>query len=101
MTQTYRYASIVICIASSTLAQAASPLEDVLSRPILETNTTQRETIRLVAPKVPTMPECGSLEEWEARAEQIRIDVLNKIMLRGVPDSWVEGPVNVEMLDPI
>lgn len=92
---------IAILLTGSALIQAATPLENILQQPILDAITTQAETIRLVAPKVPAMPECQSLEEWETHAEQIRSDVLNKIMLRGVPDSWVKGPVNVEMLDAI
>lgn len=101
MRSTYRCLGVAFWLASSMQIHAASPLEDALTKPILDTNTTQTETIRLVAPKVPAMPDCKSLEQWQAHAEKIRNDVLNKIMLRGVPDSWVEGPVNVEMLDAI
>ncbi len=92
---------LAVLLSKTTFLIAASPLEDILRQPILDANTTQAETIRLVASNVPPMPECTTREEWEAHAEKIRSDVLNKIMLRGVPDSWVEGPVNVEMLDSI
>jgi len=90
-----------LLLMGSSFTDAASPLEDVLQRPILDANTTQAETIRLAAPKVPTMPECETRKEWETHAEQIRSDVLDKVILRGVPTAWRDGPVNVEMLDEI
>ncbi|MCA9027090.1 MAG: hypothetical protein KDA86_17915 [Planctomycetaceae bacterium] len=91
----------VVLLLQPALTSAGDPIETLLKEPILDVNTTQGETIRFVAPQVPPMPACSTLAEWEAYAEQIRSDVLNNIMLRGVPDSWVEGPVNVEMLDAI
>ncbi|MGE3998662.1 MAG: alpha/beta hydrolase family protein [Planctomycetaceae bacterium] len=89
---------VVVC---GTPLSAASPLEDALKQPILEAGTTQRETIRLAAPKIPKMPECRAVAEWEQHADRIRADVLNNVLLRGVPEDWLAGPVNVEMLDNI
>ncbi len=96
-------ATVVGCslLASRDCLQAQSPLADALATPVLDAHTTQNETVRLATPRVPPMPECATLDEWEDHAERIRSDVLNNIMLRGVPDSWVTGPVHVEMLDEI
>jgi hypothetical protein len=81
--------------------QEASPLAAALAKPILDAGTTQAETIRLAAARVPQMPACTTREEWEQHAERIRAAVLNNVILRGVPPTWWEGPVQVERLDRI
>ncbi len=79
----------------------AAPFEEELKKPILPTGTTQAETIQLAAPKVPPLPESKTKEEWEAHAQRIRTDVLEKVVLRGVPAEWRNLPLAVEMLDEI
>src|SRR5690606_31135984 len=76
-------------------------LTDALKQPILAAGTTQQETINLAEPKIPSVPDCRTLDEWKQHAERIRSDVLNHVVLRGVPQEWIDGPVNVEMLDNI
>ncbi len=92
--------SLILVVTTSPL-RGGSPLEEALKKPILEVGTTQRETIRLAAPKIPKVPDCKTREEWEQHAARIRADVLNNVILRGVPPEWLAGPVQVEMLDEI
>ncbi len=92
--------SLVMVVTTSPL-WGESSLGEALKKPILEAGTTQRETIRLAAPKIPQVPACKTREEWEQHAAQFRADVLNNVILRGVPPEWLAGPVQVEMLDEI
>jgi len=92
---------MIALAAQSSPLDAASPFDETLKKPILPPGTTQEETIRFAAPKVPPMPECKTKEEWETHANRIRKDVLDNVVLKGVPAGWLEGPVKVEMLDEI
>jgi len=92
---------MIALAAQSSPLDAASPFDETLKKPILPPGTTQEETIRFAAPKVPPMPECKTKEEWETHANRIRKDVLDNVVLKGVPAEWLEGPVKVEMLDEI
>lgn len=88
------------CLLLATLS-AESPFDETLKKPILPPGTSQAETIQFAAGKVPPMPECKTKEEWEVHANRIRKDVLENVVLKGVPAEWLAGPVKVEMLDEI
>lgn len=94
-------ASLALAAVLSTSLRAASPFDEALKKPILVAGTTQTETIQLAAPKVPPMPESKTREEWDVHANRIRKDVLDNVVLKGVPAEWLAGPVKVEMLDEI
>src|SRR5690554_4494080 len=90
-------AALLLTSAGAAPLSAEAPLTDALKQPILAAGTTQQETINLAEPKIPSVPDCRTLDEWKQHAERIRSDVLNHVVLRGVPQEWIDGPVNVEM----
>ncbi|MBX3437438.1 MAG: acetylxylan esterase, partial [Planctomycetaceae bacterium] len=100
-----RHSLLLVLPALMSLSAAAvrgdSPLADALKQPILHAGTSQRETIQLAGPKIPQLPACTTVDEWQQHADRIRADVLNNVILRGVPEAWLAGPVNVEMLGPV
>lgn len=99
----HRFLRIALALFSLLLPdlRGASPLDEPLKKPILEPGTTQSETIQIAAPKVPPMPACNTREEWEMHANRIRREVLENVVLKGVPAEWEAGPVKFELLDEI
>ncbi|MEX2172009.1 MAG: hypothetical protein WD851_21995 [Pirellulales bacterium] len=91
----------LILLVCASVVQADSSLDAPLKRPILAPGTTQAETLRLAQTKLLPFPESKTIAEWEVHATRIRADVLDKVVLRGVPAEWTAGPVQVEMLDEI
>jgi len=51
--------------------------------------------------RVPDMPRVRTAAEWQAKADQMRRDVLGKVVFRGGAAKWRNTKLNVEWLDTI
>lgn len=89
------------CLVTPLMLRGESPFDEALKKPILAAGMTQAETIQFAAPRVPPLPESKTKEEWEVHANRIRTEMLEKVVLRGVPADWLSAPLSVEMLDEI
>lgn len=72
-----------------------------LSRPILGPTQTQGEALDLSDGAIPAMPMVATRTHWQARADEIRKDVLDRIVFRGRAAAWRDAPTQVEWQDTI
>ncbi|GMV99277.1 MAG: hypothetical protein AMXMBFR84_04160 [Candidatus Hydrogenedentota bacterium] len=72
-----------------------------LAEPILSPDQTRVELEAFVLSRIPELTPPSSAETWRQEADRIRKDVLEKSILRGVPESWTDGPVGIEWLETI
>lgn len=72
---------------------------EVLARPILERDTTLKETQRFCESRIAVLPKFSQASDWEKYAGELRQKILEQIVLRGVPAEWKEHQVRVEWLD--
>ena len=80
------------------LAEAWPTLQ---AKPLLEADLPLRELRAYVAARIPDMPAVESVEDWEAKADAIRSDVLNKIVFRGEAARWRDAKTRVDWLETI
>lgn len=101
MSGPYRLVFITVLLMSICVAQGELTFPDALTGPVLTPGATQSEWAAFVTKRLPplTCPATGGA--WDQEASRLRRDMLNKIVLRGVPESWYTGPVRVEWVGDI
>jgi len=72
-----------------------------LSRAILTPETSLSEVQKFTESRVPPMPEAKTAAEWEAHANRMRQDVLDRVVFRGVAAQWRDAKTKVEWLETI
>ena len=95
---------VMLTLANTPLNQANAETPwwaETLARPILGPDDTLAETQRFVTERIPTVPSFDSTQAWERNAEQIRSDVLDKVVFRGEAAKWRDAKLRVEWLDEI
>jgi dienelactone hydrolase len=76
-------------------------LESVLSQPLLVPNQPLIEVQVYTAARVKSMPSVSTAQEWDRVAQQIRSEVITKIVLQGEARRWSEAKNRVEWLDTL
>lgn len=72
-----------------------------VKQPILGPDDTLAEVQQFVTKRIPEVPEFESVESWNAYADQLRRDVLEKVVFRGEAAAWRDADTRVEWLDEI
>lgn len=83
---------------------SATDVDDVsalLKREILTSRHSRVETEQYADAKVPRVKKFDSAEEWTKYADQIRADVLDKVVFRGEAAKWRKLKTNVQWLKTI
>lgn len=88
------------CLAAPAAAQYRG-LHEALSQPILAPNQTIVETKVFAASRVPPLRIPADKEAWEARAAEIRRQVLDDVIFRGEAKAWRDAETRVEWLETI
>jgi len=91
----------LLALLLTSVTAAESDLKTWLSQPILEKDQPWKEVQAFIAPKVPGMPEVGTVAAWEKTADRMRKDVLNKVVYRGEAAKWRDTKLNVVWLETI
>ncbi len=94
-----RAISILLAIAPA-FAQN-SGIQSALQKPILAANQPLVEVQVYTASRVKPMPSVASAQQWDRVSEQIRREVLDKVVLRGEAKRWSEAKTRVEWLDTL
>lgn len=100
-------AAIVVSLAAGVLAadEAKTPDSETvqawLDRPLLDVAVPLAEAQEFVASRVLPLPSFDSAEAWQQYAEQLRADVLKKIVFRGQAQAWRDAPTGVEWLETL
>ena len=95
-----RLASMLALLPCLTLAQT-STLQSALSAPILAPNQPLIEVQVYTAARVKSMPTVATAAQWAQVSQQIRTDVLNKVVLQGAAKRWDKAKTRLEWLDTI
>jgi len=98
-----RILSLVVLLLSPIAVTAAEPedLEPLLTESIIGSVLPTAEVQRYCETRVPRMPELTTAEAWQAEAERLRREVLDRIVFRGRASQWREAQTRVEWLDTI
>ena len=76
-------------------------LETLLARPIIDPDLALAEVQVFNETRVPDMPRVRTAAEWQAKATQMRQDVLDKVVFRGGAAKWRNTPLKVEWFETI
>lgn len=74
---------------------------ELLTQPILGPDDTLAEVQRFVTARIPAVPEFESVAQWNTYADQVRRDVLDKVVFRGDAAKWRDADVRVQWLETI
>jgi len=77
-------------------AEPAKALQAALDKPIIGPRQSQLEVQDWCEARVPRMPAVKTAAEWEAIANRLRQDVLDKVVFRGAAAGWRTAPLRVE-----
>ncbi|MBI4626512.1 MAG: hypothetical protein HY736_25250 [Verrucomicrobia bacterium] len=69
--------------ADKSAAENSDPIQKLLERPLLAPKQTQHEAEAFCDERVPRMPAVKTAAEWDALANKLRRDVLDRIVFRG------------------
>lgn len=90
-------------IAASELSAAdeTNQVGKILAEPILDPGIPLAEVRAFARKRIPAMPEVKSAEQWNQVAEQIRSEMLDKIVFRGQAAAWRDADLKIEWLETI
>lgn len=93
------YGSELAGQAEPTNSVSPEQIRDVLSKTILDKETTLKETQRFCETRIAKLPQFASAEEWAKFAGVLRQRILDEVVLRGIPTEWRNHQVRIEWLD--
>lgn len=99
--------AVFLSLAFAFRCQADSPprreaIDKALRQQVITPETTRSETQILVDRSVPPMPATfDSPAAWQAEADRMRQQVLDRVVLRGEAQAWSTAKLRVEWLDAI
>src|SRR5947208_17170447 len=90
---------LAACLTSPLLrADETADLRELLGKAILGKDTSLKEVQAFCEARIPKMPEVTNLKDWERTAEQLRRDVLEKVVYRGQAAAWRDAKLKAEWL---
>ncbi len=92
---------VVLVRADASSAIDEENIKLLLGRAIIGTETTLAEVQSFTEDRVPRMPECETLKEWEEIAAKIRSDVLDNVVFQGEAKKWRDVATKPVWLDTI
>lgn len=78
------------------LFQDAAEIKKTLSAPILDPKKSLEEIQDFIEPRVPSVPEAKTAEEWRRIDADLRRRVLEDVFFRGEAKAWSTTPLRVE-----
>lgn len=95
-------AAIMAALPGGMVRAASADVAALLQHPIIDAGLPLKEVQDFCEARVPVMPKVNSAGEWQRIAEQMRRDVLDKIVFRGeAAKQWREAKTKVEWFDVI
>jgi len=82
-------------------AEEAADLRELLSRSILGKDTALKEVQDFCESRIVKMPDVADRASWERTAEQLRRDVLDKVIYRGQAAVWRDAKLRIDWLGQI
>lgn len=81
--------------------KARATIRAALAEPILPADLPLTEFRAFVMPRIAVLEKPRDLHAWKHQAESMRHDMLAKVVLRGVPQEWLNENPKVEWFDTI
>lgn len=88
-------------VTSTSAAEPSQRLSIWLSKEIIAPTRTLEETQAYCATRIPPVPKCDTLAEWEQHAKRIRQEVLERAVFRGEAAKWRDAKCKVEWQDTV
>jgi dienelactone hydrolase len=104
LTATQRHHIVVVAGEQSLVhpdAGDAGQLEKLLKQEIIGPALPLAELQRFCEARIPRLGVFRTAAEWEAAADRLRHDVLEKVIFRGEADRWRKAPLRIEWLETI
>ena len=95
-----RKSCVFLFLVLRVLAQTPE-IEAALSKPILPVNQPLIEVQVYTASRVKSLPMVSTAAQWDHVSEQLRREVLDKVVMRGEANRWTEEKTRVEWLDAL
>jgi hypothetical protein len=93
--------ALCACASPFVVADEKADLRELLGQRILGKDTALKEVQDFCEARLPKMPDVTDLKEWERAAEQLRRDVLEKVVYRGQAAAWRDAKCRVEWQETI
>jgi hypothetical protein len=93
--------AVLFIFASAAFGQAEADLQKLLDRKILGGGETLADLQRFLGPRIPRVPQIKDAALWEKYADQLRRDVLDKVVFRGEAAAWRDAKTEVVWLGAI
>ncbi|OHB81736.1 MAG: hypothetical protein A2W31_07135 [Planctomycetes bacterium RBG_16_64_10] len=96
-----RGAGVGLVFVLATTVTAGDAWQQVAERAVLEEGQALADVHRYCSARVPALPAMTSAPQWQADAQQLRQQVLTRIVFRGAAEQWRDAPTRVEWFDTI
>ncbi len=96
--------TIAVSIAAYSLPaqdEITTEITALLKHEVIGSELPLAEVQRYVEGRVPKIPVCASESEWQAKADQLRQAVLDRVVFRGEAARWRGAPTKVQWLEVI
>lgn len=91
---------VALLIAAAGTASAAD-VDALLTRAALPDSVVLSEVQDYLLDRVPPLVVPDTREAWEAQATELRQRYVDEVVMKGVPDAWTAGEVQVEYIETI
>jgi hypothetical protein len=88
-----------LLLITTGMASAAEPWTEFLNEPVLEKDQAANDVVRFVETRLPTLKLDDTPEAWQARADQLRATILDRVIYRGEAAAWRDADCRVEWLE--
>ena len=86
---------------ASAAAIEPAELEPILAREIIGGHLALEEVQAYTEAAVPPMPACQTAEAWQAEADRMRAEALEKVVFRGQAAAWRDAQLGVEWMETL
>jgi hypothetical protein len=93
--------AVVLSFSSAVYADPSVDVSPMLARPVIGGDLALAEVQRYCDARVPVMPPLTTAEAWQAEADRLRREVLDRVVFRGQTAAWREAPLGFEWLETI
>lgn len=66
-----------------------------LQQPVLDSGAVQSEIEQFIRRRIPALELPETSDEWRRKSEELRNEILEKVVFRGVPSEWLKGDVEL------
>lgn len=82
-------------------SSVASPLQKLLAKPLIDPELSTRQVQAFLKPRIASVPQISSADEWQVYAEKLRNQILDEIVFKGEAAKWRQAETKVEWLGTI